>query len=367
MSKPETKFAGLTLFVSLLSIAAVGCTQSSSSETEARSPDKSTSPQVVTSQAGNTNISASDQLELKVKNESSQIVITINGYKATIITLGDGSVTIKLPAEVLAAIRAATSESVALDIQVYASESDFASKSNASAATVSVSKSSAAPAPTPTNTALPAATATPSAGSISTLTSNPASASIKVRGTSSLVLTAGYSDGTSAVVTSSSSCVSSNTAVATISSGIVTGKKVGSATVTCLKSGVSKDIAVTVAAANMIIQWGGWQKSGYGLYDSAGSLLSTLVNDSPTLDRRGMFAVSGGFYSVGFNPNNSTQISEYFNNDGTSNGSHAILQNGAWMSGPQAITTANDGRFLVPQSSSNAVEVFAADGSQVAR
>ena len=85
--------------------------------------------------------------------------------------------------------------------------------------------------------------------SLGSVTISPATASIGVGKTQALTVTATFSDGSKAAVDTGIAWSSSDTATASVaSSGVVTGVKVGTATITAAYSGKSATAAVTVTA-----------------------------------------------------------------------------------------------------------------------
>ncbi len=89
---------------------------------------------------------------------------------------------------------------------------------------------------------------------LTSISVSPASVDIQRGDTKQLAVTAIFSDGTSETVTSSASYSSSNTTVATVSTGgLVTGKAIGTATITVTYSG--KTATVTVNVRKPDVEW----------------------------------------------------------------------------------------------------------------
>ncbi len=87
---------------------------------------------------------------------------------------------------------------------------------------------------------------------LSSISVSPASASLAISSTQSFTATGHYSDGTTKDLTSSASWSSSDSTVATISSGgLATGVAAGTATVTATSGGKSGTATITVTAANL--------------------------------------------------------------------------------------------------------------------
>jgi hypothetical protein len=210
---------------------------------------------------------------------------------------------------------------------------------------------------TPSVTAEPATLAS-LAFSISSLSTVPRKATqVQVVGT--------YSDGSTKELTDTVSWAGSDSSVLSIedSSGLLTARKTGTSTVSVSHSGIAASLPVSVSATNMIVQWAGWGYSGHGLYSPSGSLLSSLVVDSPADDLRGLLALPGGFLSVG-TAALGDPVSRSFANSG-SELTVGELEVGNWTQGPQAITKLSSGEILVPQYYSSVVNIYAADGSYI--
>ena len=91
-------------------------------------------------------------------------------------------------------------------------------------------------------------TATVSAATLTTLVVTPATATVGIAGTQQFVATANYSDGTSAIVTSTAVWTSGNNAIATVVGGSATGISAGITNITATSGLLSGSATLTVTA-----------------------------------------------------------------------------------------------------------------------
>ena len=139
---------------------------------------------------------------------------------------------------------------------------------------------------------------------------------------------------------------------------------VGSATITATEpvSGQQAILVVTVGPAPLLVQWGGYQIGGHGIYDpSSGQLSQTLWMDpaNQALDYRGLLALPGGFLYVGTNPYLATDFASYRNNDGSMSANPLVLSGWTADGGIQNLTLTRDGAYLLaPQYYANSIFLF---------